>query len=192
MPGEANAVIPFAGAALAQLDPLHRDRTDPGLNHALRSMAVPHHPVAPVLVRLYALHRARNARLPLRWLGQAAGARRSAEPPSADRLSKNNGAIPHHGVSLLREVQAGFHPPRYAAFFTSPSPGFGHSSRKSQVNHNDNLQAWRDDTAGSMDGVSDYLNQRWLKHLRDKAKGVIRPLIIAGSLPLRQFYLFPR
>jgi len=52
------------------------------------------------------------------------------------------------------------HPPRYAAFFTSPSPSFGHSSRKAQVNHNDNLQAWRDDTAGSMDGMSDYLNQR--------------------------------
>jgi uncharacterized protein len=32
------------------------------------------------------------------------------------------------GVSLLREVQAGFHPPRYAAFLTSPSPSFGHSS----------------------------------------------------------------
>jgi hypothetical protein len=33
------------------------------------------------------------------------------------------------GVSLLREVRAGFHPPRYAAFLTSPSPSFGHSSR---------------------------------------------------------------
>ncbi|MGB6252546.1 MAG: hypothetical protein WBF62_04770, partial [Bradyrhizobium sp.] len=32
------------------------------------------------------------------------------------------------GVSLLREVRAGFHPPRYAAFLTSPSPSFGHSS----------------------------------------------------------------
>ncbi len=28
--GEANALTPFAGAAVAQLDPLHRDRTDPG------------------------------------------------------------------------------------------------------------------------------------------------------------------
>jgi transposase len=34
------------------------------------------------------------------------------------------------GVSLLREVQAGFHPPRYAAFLTSPSPRFPYSSRK--------------------------------------------------------------
>ena len=32
------------------------------------------------------------------------------------------------GVSLLREVQAGFYPPRYAASLTSPSPSFGHSS----------------------------------------------------------------
>src|SRR5207245_775013 len=33
------------------------------------------------------------------------------------------------GVSLLREVQAGFHPPRYAALLKSPSPSFDHSSR---------------------------------------------------------------
>ncbi|WP_217696484.1 hypothetical protein, partial [Acidiphilium rubrum] len=32
------------------------------------------------------------------------------------------------GVSLLQEVQAGFHPPRYATFLTKPSPNFGHSS----------------------------------------------------------------
>jgi len=32
------------------------------------------------------------------------------------------------GVSLLREVQAGFHPPRYAALLKSPSPSFDHSS----------------------------------------------------------------
>jgi len=32
------------------------------------------------------------------------------------------------GVSLLREVQAGFHPPQYAAFLTQPSPISRHSS----------------------------------------------------------------
>ena len=35
------------------------------------------------------------------------------------------------GVSLLREVQAGFHLPRYAAFLTQPSPILRHSSAKS-------------------------------------------------------------
>ncbi len=40
----------------------------------------------------------------------------------------NNGAIDHRGVSLLREVQAGFHPPRYAAFLNPPLPRFAHSS----------------------------------------------------------------
>ena len=33
-----------------------------------------------------------------------------------------------HGVSLLREALAGFHPPRYAALLNQPSPRFGHSS----------------------------------------------------------------
>ena len=52
----------------------------------------------------------------------------------------NNRAILCHGVSLLREVQAGFHPPRYAAFLTSPSPSFGYSSqlrpeRRKSINH---------------------------------------------------------
>ena len=40
----------------------------------------------------------------------------------------NYSAIAHLGVSLLREVQAGFHPPRYAALLNPPSPRFGHSS----------------------------------------------------------------
>ncbi|WP_424139110.1 hypothetical protein, partial [Roseomonas chloroacetimidivorans] len=40
----------------------------------------------------------------------------------------DNSGIAHLGVSLLREVQAGFHPPRYAASLTSPSPTFGDSS----------------------------------------------------------------
>jgi hypothetical protein len=37
--------------------------------------------------------------------------------------------VNHGGVSLVPEVQAGFHPPRYAAFLTSPSPRFPHSSQ---------------------------------------------------------------
>jgi hypothetical protein len=50
------------------------------------------------------------------------------------RLTKGgNGAMARHGVSLLREVQAGFHLPRYAALFTQPSPSFQHSSPLDEV-----------------------------------------------------------
>ena len=77
--------------------------------------------------------RARNPRLPPRWLVKAAGGRRSQNRRQRIvnhlGLSEgNNRAILCHGVSLLREIQASFHPPRYAAFLTSPSPSFGYSS----------------------------------------------------------------
>jgi hypothetical protein len=38
----------IAGPTVAQLDPLHRDRADPGLHQALRAMPVPHDALAPV------------------------------------------------------------------------------------------------------------------------------------------------
>ena len=40
----------------------------------------------------------------------------------------NNSANACHGVSAPSGVQAGFHPPRYAAFLTQPSPILRHSS----------------------------------------------------------------
>src|ERR1700712_5463212 len=40
----------------------------------------------------------------------------------------NNSAIARHGVSAPSGVQAGLHPPRYAALLNPPSPRFGHSS----------------------------------------------------------------
>jgi hypothetical protein len=96
-------------------------------------MAVPHDPVAPVR-QVHVLHQGQE-RLGFRFDGlgkQPAGAapqnRRQRIVNRSGLSQGNNGAIPHHGVSLLREVQAGFHPPRYAAFLTSPSPSFGHSS----------------------------------------------------------------
>ena len=75
-----------------------------------------------------------TSRPPPRWPGQAAA---SAAPQDGwqrivDGLGLtewDNGVIPRHGVSLLREVQAGFHPPRYATLLRQPSPSFGHSSR---------------------------------------------------------------
>ncbi len=46
--GEADALPARAGAPVAQLHPLHRDRADPGLRQALRATAVPDHPLASV------------------------------------------------------------------------------------------------------------------------------------------------
>lgn len=48
---------------------------------------------------------------------------------------ENNIAIAHRGVSLLRELQAGFYLPRYAASLKPSSPRFGHISTAS-VPHN--------------------------------------------------------
>jgi hypothetical protein len=55
--GEADALrARLAGAAIAQLDPAHRDRADPGLHLTLRAMTVPHQALAPVR-QPHALHR---------------------------------------------------------------------------------------------------------------------------------------
>ena len=102
-----------AGAAVAQLHPLHRDRADPGLDQPLRAVAVPHQALAPVR-QPHALHRGQE-RLGLRLdrLGQqpAGAAPQDRRQRIVDRVGLtegNNGAIARHGVSLLREVQAGF------------------------------------------------------------------------------------
>ena len=63
-------------AAVAHLDPLHRDRADPGLDLALRPVAVPDDPVAAVR-QLQPFIAARNASASARWPGPEAGGRRS-------------------------------------------------------------------------------------------------------------------
>ena len=130
---KTDALSPLAGAAVAQLHPPHFDRTDPGLDHPLRPQPVPHQALAPIR-QLLALHR-RQERLGLRLDGlgkqPASAAPQDGRQRIVDGLGLtewDNGVIPRHGVSLLREVQAGFHPPRYAALLTEPSPSFGHSS----------------------------------------------------------------
>ena len=125
---------PFSRRApVAQLDPPHRDRPDPGLHQPLRAMAVSHETVAPVRQPRIS-HRGKK-RLGFRFdrLGeQAAGAvpqnRRQRIVDSVGLTEGNNSAIARHGVSAPSGVQAGFHPPRYAAFLTPPSPIFAHSS----------------------------------------------------------------
>ena len=53
--GESNALGGPIGATVAQLDSLHRDRTEVSLNPAFRTMAVAHHSVAAIR-KLHALH----------------------------------------------------------------------------------------------------------------------------------------
>ena len=45
---KANALGGLIGAAVAQPDPLHHDRTDASLHLAFRTMAVANHAVTPV------------------------------------------------------------------------------------------------------------------------------------------------
>ena len=53
--GEADALAVRTGAAVAQLHALHLDRPDPGLDRALRPMAVPDQALAPIR-QLHAFH----------------------------------------------------------------------------------------------------------------------------------------
>jgi hypothetical protein len=127
-------LVVITGAAVAQPDPLHRSRADPGLHPALRAVAVPNHAITPV-PKLHTLHR-REERVGLGFNGLRQQPPRTVAQNRRQWIvglvvgltERNNGAIARYGVSLLREVQAGFHPPRYAAFLKSPSPSFGDSS----------------------------------------------------------------
>src|SRR5512144_3034747 len=138
MSGKTDALSPLAGAAVAQLHPPHFDRTDPRLDHPLRPQPVPHQALAPI-GQLYALHRGQE-HLGLRLDGLGKQPTSAAPQDDCQRIVDrvgltewDNRTITRHGVSLLREVQAGFHPPRYAAFLTKPSPSFGYSSAESAV-----------------------------------------------------------
>jgi len=98
-------------------------------------MPVSHETVAPV--RQPGIPHRGKKRLRLRFhrLGQQSSRtvpenRRQWIIDSVGLTQGNNGAIHRHGVSAPSGVQAGFHPPRYAASFTSPSPNFPHSSRR--------------------------------------------------------------
>jgi hypothetical protein len=95
--------------------PTHLDRADPGLNEALRPQPVSHDAVTPIR-QLLALHRSQE-RLGFRLdsLGQqpAGAAPQNGGQRIIDRVGLtewDNSAIALHGVSLLREVRAGWLP----------------------------------------------------------------------------------
>jgi hypothetical protein len=112
---------------------LHGDRADPGLHQAFGTVAVANHAVAPVR-QVLGFHRGEEGlgfrfdRLRQQPAGAAAQNRRERVVNRVGLTQGNNAVKTRHGVSLLREVQAGFHPPRYAAFLNQPSPRFHHSS----------------------------------------------------------------
>ncbi len=94
-------------------------------------MPVSHHAVAPVR-QTHALHPGQE-RLGLRLDGPGQELAGTAPQDGGQGIidvvglaEGDNGAIARHGVSLLREVRAGFVTPRYAAF--TPSPSSRHSS----------------------------------------------------------------
>jgi len=132
--GEADALdARLANSTVAQLDPLHRDRADPGLNQALRAVAVPDNALAPVRQPL-ALHLSQE-RLGFRLDGLGQQPARAAPQNRRQRIidiigltEGNNGGSACHGVSAPSGVQAGFHPPRYAALLKPSSPILRHSS----------------------------------------------------------------
>ena len=131
---EADALGPsLASAAVAQLHPFNCDRADAGLDQALRAVPVSDNALAPVR-QLLALHLGQE-RVSFRLDGLGKQATRAAPQYGCQRVVErvgltkwDNGAMARHGVSLLREVKAGFYPPRYAASLKSPSPNFRHSS----------------------------------------------------------------
>jgi len=114
--------------------PLHRDRADPGLHQAFRAVAVPDQTLAPVQQPL-ALHLSQE-RLGFCLDGLRQQPARAASQNRRQRIvdlvgltEGNYGAIACHGVSAPSGVQAGSHPPRYAALLKPSSPTLRQSSK---------------------------------------------------------------
>jgi hypothetical protein len=96
-------------------------------------MAVPNQAVTPVR-KLHTLHRRKECvsfcfdRLRQQPTGAAPQDGRQRVVDRLGLTQRDNGATACHGVSAPSGVQAGLHPPRYAAFLIQPSPSFPHSS----------------------------------------------------------------
>ena len=105
-----------AGAAVAHLHPLHRDRADPGLDRALRAMAVPHERASRPSGsrRSFIAARKASASASIAWASsRRAPLRRTAVSGSSIASGWRRGTTVLslvHGVSLLREVLAGWLP----------------------------------------------------------------------------------
>ena len=114
--------LPAGGvSAIADLGPPDRHRADPGLDHPLRTMAMPDEAGTAIGKTLLLASRPGTPRLPPRWPRPAAGERPRAARPSADRRSRRGvetderwyrpswRIAPSGGSGRLG------HPPRYAA-----------------------------------------------------------------------------
>ncbi|MCP4779478.1 MAG: hypothetical protein GY877_01660 [Hyphomicrobium sp.] len=114
---------------VAQLGPSHGHRTNPGLDRALWAVAVSNH-TCPAIRKPFVLHHGKKClsfgldRLRQKTASAIAQNTRQRILKRARMLKGKNGVIYRHGVSLLREVLAGFYPPRYAAFLKPSSPTF--------------------------------------------------------------------
>ena len=132
--GEADAVRIVRGAAVADLDPADRHRTDAGLDHALGAMAVPDQALAAVR-QLQLAHAGKiSLGLDLDGLGQqlARAGSQNIRQGIVDRIgltqAQNIGSTCSWRIALLERFWQARHPPRYAALLTPSSPSFRHSS----------------------------------------------------------------
>jgi hypothetical protein len=125
-------------AAIPQLDPLHRGRGEHSAPE--RTVLTPvwtgRSRPSPTRTRCSRpLPSSRPRRLPPQnqeptsLLLKAAVSR----SPTVSGSRRGNSGITHLSISFLREVQAGFHPLRYAAFSTPPSPTFGHRALRERL-----------------------------------------------------------
>jgi hypothetical protein len=131
---EADALAIRAGGTVAQLHSPHPDRAEPGLDQALRPVAVPHDALAPVR-QAPILHRDQKCLgFRLHRLGQqpAGAAPQHGRQRVVDLVGLTDGGGRRCYRSAWRIAPSGGpgrfrHPPRYAASIT-PSPSSRHSS----------------------------------------------------------------
>lgn len=128
------------GGAVAHLLPLHRDRTNTGLDHPLRPRTVADDALAPVGQKLFAELRDEACRLRLQCRHQHLP--RALTRNLGQRVDDGSGLVRRgdrgiflHGVSLLREVLAGFDTRHDTPPSQATSPIFSNSSMQSWVSH---------------------------------------------------------
>ena len=135
--GEADPLLGgHARRAVTHLLPFHRDRPDPGLDRPLRPGAVADNALPPVGQVLLVKLRNEARRLGLQRHHQHLA--RTLEGDLGQRVAyrsrlvkRGDRGIVLHGVSLLREILAGFDTRHDTPPSQAPSPIFSHSSEVS-------------------------------------------------------------